>query len=164
MFSILYSVMGGHQAIYMDLQSNLLSISSKEYLVPLVFFELEKGLVEGNIKKFKRWLTQKELWRICGDQTCSMNDMRRNGLSFIFKDVLGPDQSCMSAMEKMAELEQEEVPSNFPDAQFSFMVESMGSYEDSYEEHQNSYGLIESRSNIYSYVYYEYSLNHMGEI
>jgi len=55
----------------------------------------------------------------------------------------------------MTKLDQEEDPSDFPDEDSS-LVESMGSYEDAYEEHEQSCGVDDSSPYLHPCVAEEY--------
>ena len=96
-------------------------------------YELAKRLVQQNIELFRRQLTREELLRFGG--SCNKNEMRRKGLCFVYKGPWEPDHSCLSDAEEMTAVEQEEIPSDFQ-GEDSSLDESMGSYDDTLEEHE----------------------------
>lgn len=116
--------------------------------------ELAKRLVEQNIGIFRRQLTREELLRIGGE--CDKNELRRKVLCFICKEPKRPDHSCLSDMEEMAEGDQEEVPFEFSNRDFSFIVESMGSYEGDSEEHEQSCRVVDSNLDMHPCVMEKY--------
>jgi len=61
-------------------------------------------LVEQNINLLRRQLTKEEQLRV--DGTCSENELRRKGLCFIYKEPWGLDNSCLSDIGGMAEVDQ----------------------------------------------------------
>ena len=127
-------IMAGVMGNCKMLQSRLLTIWREEQLFSLATYKLAKRLVEQNIRLFRRRLTQEELQRVGADQPYSKNEKRMNGIFFFCKEPSGPYHSCLSDMKEMAEVEWEDIPSNFQDENPSF-DESMGSYEDAFEEH-----------------------------
>lgn len=66
--------------------------------------------------------------------------MRRKGHCFVCKGPWGPNHSCLSDVGEMTEVEQEEIPSDLQGEDSSW-VESMGSYDDTSEEHEQSCGV-----------------------
>ena len=126
--------MRGHDAIFRELQSQLLSVWKREQLVSPAAYELTERLVEQNIVLFRRQLTKEELLRLGG--SCSKNELRRKGLCFICKEPWGPYYSCLSDIEEMTEVGPVEIPFDFQ-GEGSSLDESMGSYEDASEEHES---------------------------
>ena len=71
--------------------------------------DLAQGLVEQNIRLFRRQLTKEELLQFGG--LGSRNELRRKGLCFICKEPWGPDHSCLRDTDEVAKVEQADVPS-----------------------------------------------------
>ena len=69
----------------------------------------------------------------------------------------------MRDADEEAEVEQEEIPSICQDEDSS-SDESMGSYEDTTVEHEQSYGVDDSRQDLYSSMCDEQSKDSMGDI
>lgn len=78
--------------------------------------------------------------------------MRTKGLLFICK---GPNHSCLSDAGEMIEVEQEEIPFDFQ-GEDSSLDESMGSYDDTSEEHEQSFGVEISSPDVQPCVVEEY--------
>lgn len=122
-------------------------------MVSLASYDLAERLVEQKIGLFKRQLTKEELLRFEG--SCSRNEMRRKGLCFICKGPWGPNHSCLSDTGEMTEVEQEDIPSDFQGGDSS-LDESMGSYDDTSKEHEQSCGVDDSSSDTHPCVVEEY--------
>lgn len=86
--------------------------------------------------------------------------MRRKGIFFTYKKPWGLDHSCLGDTEKMTKVDKEADPSDFLDEDYS-LVWSMNSYEDTSEEHEQLYGVVDSSLNTYSY---EQLIDPMGDI
>ena len=118
-----------------------------------VAYGLAKRSVEQKIGWFRRQLTREELLRFGG--SCSKNELRRKGLCFICKEPWGPNNSCLSDVGEMTEVEHEEIPSNLQGEDSSW-DESMDSYDDTSEEHEQSCGVDDSSLDVHPCVVEEY--------
>lgn len=94
-------------------------------------------------------MTQKELRRIGGDQPCNKNELKRKGICFICKGPWGPNHSCLSDTEEMTREDQQENPFDFQDEDSSSIGESVDFYEDTSEEHEQSYGVVDSNHDMH---------------
>ena len=113
------------------------------------YSELAQGLVEQNIGLFRRQLSREELLQFGGSR--SINELRRKGLCFICKEPWGPDHSCLSDADDVAEAKQKGIPSVCQDEDSS-SGESTGSYEDAFGEQEQSCGDGDNRPELYSSV------------
>lgn len=86
-----------------ELQSRLLSVWRREKLVSPTAYELAERLVEQNINLLRRQLTREEQLRV--DGTCSKKELRTKGLCFTCKEPWGLDQSCLSDIEGMTNVD-----------------------------------------------------------
>ena len=118
-------------------------------MVSPVAYELAQGLVEKNIRLFRRHLNREELLQFGGSY--NRNELRRKGLCFICKEPWGPDHSCLRDADEVAEVEQVDIPSVCQDEDSS-SNESMGSYEDASGERERSCRVDDSRPELYSSV------------
>ena len=123
-------------------------------------YEIAQGLVEQNIGLFRRQLTREELLQFGGSG--SRNELRRKGLCFICKEPWGPDHSCLSDADDVAEVEQEGIPS-VCQGDDSSLYESIGSVEDASGEREQSCGVDGSRSTLHSSVQGEQSGDSTGD-
>lgn len=153
MQSILSSCMRRRDAICRELQSLLLFAWRRAQLVSPIAYGLAERLVGQNIGLFRRQLTREEQFRFGG--SCNKNEMRRKGPCFICKGPWGPGHSCLSDTGEMIAVDQGDILYVCQDEDSS-LDESMGSYDDTLEEHEQSYRVDNSGPDMHPCVVEEY--------
>jgi len=69
-------------------------------------------------------------------QSNTKNELSWKGLCFICKRPWGPNHSCLSDIEEMTKVDQDEIPSDFSNADSSTIVESIDFQADTFEGHE----------------------------
>lgn len=105
-------------------------------------------------------MTREELLKFGG--SCSKNESRRKGLCFICKGPWGLDHSCLSDIEEMTVVEQGVILHVYQGEE-SLLEESMGSYDDTSKEYDQSYGVDDSSPDMHPCVVEEQLIVPMRE-